>query len=102
MKMETHILTGCRPTPLASYLKAVGIMRILWDQKDRSLQGWWENETFILKTDLDQASLEKFFCEEYCPTPIVSPWNGGSGFDLGDSMEAKDAITGTTDKRFAL
>ncbi|MGA2957855.1 MAG: type I-U CRISPR-associated protein Csx17 [Thermodesulfobacteriota bacterium] len=100
--MIKQILSGCRPTPLASYLKALGLVRILWEQKDPTVQGWWEDETFVIKTDLDQTGLVNFFCEEYAPTPIVSPWNGGSGFYLGDSTKAKDAIIGSPDKRFEL
>jgi CRISPR-associated protein Csx17 len=101
-EMIKHILPGCRPTPLASYLKAVGIIRILWEQKDPTVQGWWKDETFVVETNLDEPSLVNFFCDEYAPTPIVSPWNGGSGFYLGDSAEAKDAIIGSLDKRFEL
>lgn len=100
--MIKHILPGCRPAPLASYLKAMGLVRILWEQKDPTVQGWWEDETFVIKTDLDQTGLVNFFCEEYAPTPIVSPWNGGSGFYPGDSKEAKDTIIGSPDKRFEL
>ena len=88
-KVFKHNLSGCRPIPLASYLKAMGLIRILWDQKDPTVQGWWEDETFVINTDLDQTALVNFFCEEYAPTPIVSPWNGGSGF-YSHSTEAKN------------
>jgi CRISPR-associated protein Csx17 len=80
----------------------MGLIRILWEQEDPAIQGWWEDETFALKTTLDQSDIVNFFCEEYSPTPIVSPWNGGSGFYPGDSTEAKDTIISCPDKRFEL
>jgi CRISPR-associated protein Csx17 len=47
-----------------------------------------------------RAALTKFFLEEYKPTPIVAPWNAGSGFYLKwdekksafKSREASDAV----------
>lgn len=42
-----------------------------------------------------------FFRNEYAPTPLVSPWNGGSGFFPKDNTEAIDAITASEASRFA-
>ena len=97
--MYRHILQGCRPRPLASYLKAVGILRILAEQRDPQAKGCWDGEAFILTTELDSSAVETFFCDEYAPTPIVAPWNGGSGFYLGDSTEGIDAIANSELKR---
>jgi CRISPR-associated protein Csx17 len=41
-----------------------------------------------------------FFCEKYHPTPLVAPWNGGSGFYPGDNTAGMDAILSTQDFRF--
>lgn len=81
-------LEGCKPTPVASYLKALGVLRLVADQKDDSARGWWEHDTFHLESDLDRDRLEKFFVEEYEPTPILAPWNGGSGFYPKDNRRA--------------
>ncbi len=90
--MYRHILHGCRPRPLASYLKAVGILRILAEQRDPQAKGCWDGEAFVLTTELDVSALETFFRDEYSPTPIVAPWNGGSGFYKGDPTKGIDAI----------
>jgi len=80
MTIHLHHLTGCAPTPLAFYLKALGTLRIVGEQKDRDTRGWWQDEHFFLLTQLDRTELERFFLEEYSPTPFISPWNKGSGF----------------------
>lgn len=80
MTMHLHQLHGCAPTPLAHYLKAIGILRLVAQQKDADARGFWRDQNFCLLTMLDQIELEKFFLEDYAPTPFVSPWNKGSGF----------------------
>jgi CRISPR-associated protein Csx17 len=86
---------GCAPVPLAAYLKALGSFRLVAEQKDKSARGYWRNEAFVLDTVLTKEELVRFFLEEYRPSPIISPWNGGSGFYYreGKSKE-KDRRTG--------
>lgn len=84
----THRLTGCAPTPLAHYLKALGVLRLVAEQVDPSAQGWWSGDVFHLRTVLDETALRRFFLEGYTPTPIVAPWNGGSGFFPKDNRTA--------------
>lgn len=78
--MILHRLDGCAPTPLAHYLKALGILRLVSEQADPEARGWWEGERFLLATRLDEKELLAFFLERYEPTPLVAPWNKGSGF----------------------
>lgn len=80
MTAHLHRLDGCSPTPLASYLKALGVLRLVAEQADPDVRGWWQDERFCLLTTLDRDGLERFFLERYAPTPLVSPWNKGSGF----------------------
>lgn len=80
MAIYLHHLKGCSPTPLAHYLKAIGILRIVAEQKDPEVRGYWQNQHFCMISNLDAASLETFFLNEYSPTPWISPWNKGSGF----------------------
>ena len=80
MTVHLHHLTGCAPTPLAHYLKAIGILRVVAQQRDPAIRGFWRDQHFCLLTTLDAATLQRFFLEEYAPTPFVSPWNKGSGF----------------------
>ncbi len=68
-------LNGCSREPLSNYLKALGIFRLVSEQKDESAEGKWENGHFILKSKLNEEELIKFFSDEYRPTPIASPWN---------------------------
>jgi CRISPR-associated protein Csx17 len=80
MKLHHHTFAGCTPTPLANYLKALGIFRIVAEQFDPECRGWWENEQFQLLSTLSRDELEQAFLEKYEPTPLVSPWNKGCGF----------------------
>lgn len=48
--LHLHHLTGCASTPLARYLKALGILRIVGEKKDREARSWWQDEHFCLLT----------------------------------------------------
>lgn len=72
--------SGCTPEPLLNYLKALGVIRIISEQKDPNASWYWEQDQLVAKTRLDRNQLVEFFLQEYQPTPILSPWNGGSGF----------------------
>ena len=92
-------LRGCAPEPLMAYLKALGIFRLVSEQKDSSARAWWQNDSFYLSSDLDRDALVEYFLHEYRPTPIVSPWNGGSGFYPRDNQDAINAIQSLTSNR---
>ena len=99
----SHVLglRGCTPEPLMAYLKALGIFRLVAEQ-NKEARAWWHNDTFMLKSALDRDGLVEFFLEEYRPTPIVSPWNGGSGFYPKDNSKAMEAILELESPRFQL
>lgn len=99
MTIHEHHLWGCAPTPLAWYLKALGILRLVAEQRDPEVRGGWCDEHFLLWTALDRAELERFFLEDYAPTPMVSPWNKGSGF-MGSAGEPVSVLEVTTARRF--
>lgn len=80
MSLYLHHLRGCAPAPLANYLKALGILRLVSEQTDATARGWWQDEHFCLLTKLSKEALEAFFLERYEPTPMLSPWNKGCGF----------------------
>ena len=79
------VLEGCAPVPLAHYLKALGILRLVSEQVDPEARGYWKNDAFILKTPLNREELVDFFLAKYEPTPIVAPWNGRGGFLEGEN-----------------
>jgi CRISPR-associated protein Csx17 len=94
-------LEGCRPEPLAYYLKALGVLRLISEQADPEARGWWADDVFWLRTKLSREELERFFLEDYQPTPVVAPWNGGSGFYPNDRKDAIEAIFSSHVSRFA-
>ena len=73
--MTRHVLKGCSPTPLSSYLKAVGIFRILAEQKDPNITACWENDRMVLYTDMSKDEIKEFMLKQYKPTPIIAPWS---------------------------
>ena len=92
-------LSGCTPVPLAHYLKALGILRLVAEQADPAAAGCWQRDTFILHSTLDRDALLDFFLHRYQPTPILAPWNGGSGFYKKDNADAIEAIAAGTTAR---
>ena len=95
MNGEPLALKGCAPTPLASYLKAIGVLRLISSPAnhvsgaaaDPHARGWWENECFHLRSTLSRGGLLHFLLHDYAPSPIIAPWNGGSGFYAKDNKE---------------
>lgn len=90
--MVEHPLQGCRTEPLGSYLKALGILRLIGEQKDPDSRGHWRGDEFVLTTKLDREELKVFFLDKYVPTPVVSPWNNGSGFKEEKNPKAVAAL----------
>jgi CRISPR-associated protein Csx17 len=78
--IHIHRLGGCAPAPLAHYLKAVGILRLIGEQADSTARGWWKGNVFLLISKLDKSELLEFFLEHYAPTPLFNPWGARSGF----------------------
>ncbi len=97
--MTLHRLQGFRPTPLASYLAALGLVRVLAQQADPLLRCWWEGDAMVLETEV--SDLGGWLVNDYAPTPVLSPWNGGSGFGAKDktSKVALEALVATADPR---
>ena len=74
-------LEGCGVHTMMHYLKALGIFKIL-SYKYPDIRSRWSNSTFYIEVpdSVSKDTLVEFFQKEYCPTPMVSPWNNGSGF----------------------
>ena len=91
--IHVHRLDGCAPTPLAHYLKALGILRLVAEQADADARGWWDGDRFRLASKLTRAELEAFFLHDYQPTPIFNPWGARSGFyDGSPEKSARESL----------
>ena len=97
--IHVHELDGCAPTPLAHYLKALGVLRLVAEQADENARGWWKGNRFLLATGLTKEELEGFFLREYRPTPFVSPWNKGAGF-FSEEDPGIQPLENSTSRRF--
>lgn len=82
MTRTRHLLPGLRPEPLASYLAGLGLIRALGEQADKNATAAWTPDGLALTTGV--ADIAGWLADEYRPTPVVSPWNGGSGFGAKD------------------
>lgn len=98
--MPILTLTGCAPVPLAHYLKALGILRLVSEQADPAATGHWHRDQFVLTSVLDRERLLSFFLETCQPTTVMAPWNGGSGFHPKDNSKALEALLQSTAPRF--
>ena len=78
--MPEITLTGCTPEPLMSYLKTLGVFRLVAEQADPDAQLSWRVGVAHLHSHLDPHGLTEFFLKNYRPTPVATPWNSASGF----------------------
>jgi CRISPR-associated protein Csx17 len=99
--MPELLIAGCNPTPLASYLKALGIFRLVAEQVDSGARAAWSDAGFLLSSTLDAAGLEQFFLEKWRPSPVLTPWNGGSGFYPKDNKDGILPLRDSSQPRFA-
>jgi CRISPR-associated protein Csx17 len=80
---------GCRSRPLIGYLKALGLFRVVARQADGAATARWSDGAIEISSALDRDGLDAFLSDEYTPAPVVSPWNGGSGFHPKDKAAAR-------------
>ena len=96
--MHDLALAGCTPEPLMNYLKALGVFRLVAEQADQKAKLSWRGGVAHLQSTLDRDSLIEFFTKTYRPTPILAPWNGGSGF-YGGGSEPLEAVADSDSPR---
>jgi CRISPR-associated protein Csx17 len=95
------MLNGCAPAPLIHYLKALGVLRLVAEQFDPQVRGSWHGDAFMLITNKTGEDIVRFFLDQYRPSPIVAPWNGGSGFYAQDKNQSAmiEALSGVKTAR---
>jgi CRISPR-associated protein Csx17 len=91
--MKTNLFS----TPLASYLSALGLLKIASTQLPRSAAaGSWRHGRFHLELSLSPSELSEFMASGYQPSPCLTPWNkpksGGPGFLEGQVPAAIEAL----------
>lgn len=77
---DSIIFHGVRNDSLYSYLKAIGILRLVSSHCQPTVMAAWRDGALEL-VGIERAELEQFFLDAYQPTPILNPWNSGAGFD---------------------
>jgi CRISPR-associated protein Csx17 len=82
MKPVVQLLPGIAPEPLASYLAGLGLIRVLGEQADKKLTAAWTSDGLTITTTVEDIA--QWLADEYVPTPVLSPWNNGSGFGAKD------------------
>lgn len=105
--MTTHRCPGLVSTNLMTYLAALGLARVLTRRSedvgssDPDARFGWQGKEFVVTTSVDD--LVEYLIGNYVPTPIVSPWNGGSGFGAKDKTPKKylDLLLGSDGERLA-
>jgi CRISPR-associated protein Csx17 len=97
--MTRHILTGIRPQPLGSYLAGLGLVRLIGEQADPDVTAAWSPQGLLVDCTVDD--LPAWLAERYAPTPVLSPWNEGSGFGVKDKTPRQrlEALLGLPSNR---
>lgn len=83
--MIVHRCPGLGTQPLARYLASLGLARVVGEQEDPAIRFGWSGARFAIRSDV--PDLVEFLVTRYRPTPVVSPWNGGSGFGEKDKAQ---------------
>ncbi|WP_235919144.1 type I-G CRISPR-associated protein Cas8g1/Csx17 [Heliomicrobium undosum] len=101
--MRETPLNGCPSEPIIHYLKALGAHRLLAKQTELPVKGAWKDGCYHLSGLPDESSIISFFLDQYTPTPILAPWNGGSGFWGGPTASGTlETVKQSSHPRFSL
>ncbi|MCB9389533.1 MAG: type I-U CRISPR-associated protein Csx17 [Acidimicrobiia bacterium] len=99
--MNTIHLSGCTDLPLMRLLSGFGVIQAVGTQLDPSARFAWRRGELVVHTMATADELVDFFLDSWSPTPIISPWNGSSGFDGRAAQDDLEVIEGTSAPRFA-
>ncbi|QLH75576.1 MAG: type I-U CRISPR-associated protein Csx17 [Methanomassiliicoccales archaeon] len=98
--MTDIVFKGVTIEPFGSYLKALGMFKIIAEQYDPNTRSRWTPDgLFCLKCKGEADDIVDFFMNIYSPSPIANPWSGGSGFYPGDNRSFLEIITASNDSR---
>ena len=57
-------MTNCKTEPFGFALKALGVMKIIGEQKDPDIESYWENGELRINTVLTKEKITDFFLKE--------------------------------------
>ncbi len=80
--MTVHAIPHVRGESLGTHLAGLGLLRVLADQADPTVRSYFDGDSLIIETTVDD--LAAWLVDDYTPTPVLSPWNEGSGFGAKD------------------
>ncbi|OPX14035.1 type I-U CRISPR-associated protein Csx17 [Gordonia sp. i37] len=80
--MTEHRFVAARGRNLQRSLAALGLVRVLAEQRDPDLRSRVDGDDLVIDTTVDDIA--RWLVDEYRPRPVLSPWNGGSGFGEKD------------------
>lgn len=95
------VFPGLAPAgTVADHLAALGLARVVGEQVDPEALWSWTIEGFACtSSSLTPDDIANLLLHIYRPSPVLSPWNGGSGFFPADNHEAISWVEESTDSR---
>ncbi|MDR1999722.1 MAG: type I-U CRISPR-associated protein Csx17 [Frankiaceae bacterium] len=99
--MTEHEIPSVRRSSLSRQLAGLGLVRLLGEQADPAIHCHFKGTSLVIDTTVDD--LERWLVDEYSPTPVLNPWNEGSGFGAKDKApkEALDRLLSLETPRLA-
>lgn len=101
--IKTVLLTGLQPQPLAAYLGALGVLRVLGTQGGKGIRAGF-GAAGLLVQGVDRDELLELLLDRWAPSPVLTPWNNASGFynsSKGNQAQAAlEAIVASRNLRF--
>lgn len=96
--MTEHRFVAARGRNLQRSLAALGLLRVLAEQRDPDLRSRMDGGDLVIDTTVHDIA--RWLVDEYRPRPVLSPWNGGSGFGDNDKNQRGylDALTAFPDQ----
>lgn len=85
-------LHGLRRDVPIRLLAGLGLLHVTAAQWRTDARSWWRRGRLGFHGDVRPAELERFLLELYVPSPILSPWNAGSGFFERDGAKTLGRI----------
>ncbi|MEP9417649.1 type I-U CRISPR-associated protein Csx17 [Gordonia sp. VNQ95] len=83
--MTEHRFVAARGRNLQRSLAALGLVRVLAEQRDPDLRSRIDGDDLVIDTTVDDIA--RWLVDDYRPRPVLSPWNGGSGFGEKDKNQ---------------